>query len=89
MPIVHEDSDIMSMVPDALEEDSASQQADLESSYVDVRPVPVPRPRANAVGYDGGEESVEVEQEEEAENAADQEFNQEDPVEGSIGLQRR
>lgn len=74
----------MRMIAYALEEDAAPEQADLEGRDVDVGAVLVPCPRSYGVRYDSGEEAVEVEQEEESEQATDQDINEVDPVEPAI-----
>lgn len=53
------------MISEALEENSPSQQRNLQSLYIDVDPVFVPCPSSETVGYEGREEAVEVEEEEE------------------------
>lgn len=48
----------------------------------------MPGPCSDAVGYDGGKETVEVEQEEQGQDAADEDLNEKDPIEASVVDQR-
>jgi hypothetical protein len=56
---------IVTVIPNALKEDSPSQERDLQSLDIYVYTIFVPRPCSKAVGYEGCEEAIEVEQEEE------------------------
>lgn len=87
--LVDEDGLVVSMVSDSLEKDSASEQRDLQSLDVDVHAVLVPGPCSNSVGNQGGEEAIEVEEEEEGQDAADDELDEEDPIEVMSQRQRR
>jgi hypothetical protein len=70
---------IMAVIPYVLEEEAAAEQRDLERGDVDVRAKGPPCVCAYAVGYESREEAVEVEEEEDGQNAAYEQFNQEYP----------
>src|SRR6201995_1647461 len=84
MALVHEHGDVVGVVANTLEEDPPAQEADLQGRYVDICAIFVPSVGADAVGYDGVEELVEVQEEEQGEDAADEQLNQEDPVEAAL-----
>ena len=71
---------IVAMVAEVLEEEAAAEQRDLERGDVDVSVEGVPRVRAYAVSYYGCEEAVEVEEEEDGQDAADEQLNLEHPL---------
>ena len=86
----------MTMITYILEEDTTSQQRNLKSLYVNVDVVCVPGIGSNSIGYQRCKESIEVEQEKDSpvrvkikykvdqkrdlQDPADQQLNQEDPV---------
>lgn len=78
----------MRMIPNALEENAAAEQADLEGGDVDVSFVFMPCVGADAVGYKGGEEAVGIEQEEDREDGAHENLNEEDPVHAALSRER-
>lgn len=75
--MLYEKGLVGAMVAQAGEEDAPRQQRYLQGPNVDVYPILAPGPCADAVGDDRCEESVEVEEEEGSENAAEQEVDQE------------
>jgi hypothetical protein len=77
---VDQDCLIVAVVAQVLEEDAAAEQRDLQRGDVDVGLVGAPRVCAYAVGQEGREEAIEVEEEEDGEDAADEQFNEEDPA---------
>lgn len=81
MPIVHQHCHIVRMVPYSFEEYSSSKQTDLQRGYVDVGAVLVPCPCSDRIGDDGREEAIEVEQEEQGKDTADEDLYQVNPVE--------
>ncbi len=81
MPSVNEDRLIVSMVSDTLEEQPATQKRYLQCLNVDVGFESVPCVSSNAVGHEGGQQAIEVEEEKERKNPANEQFNQEHPVE--------
>lgn len=88
MPLIHQDRYIVCVVSYTFEEDPSSQQANLKGRDVDVGAIFVPRPGSNAVCYHRRKQSIEVEEEEEGENATDEDLNEEDPIECSRRDQR-
>jgi hypothetical protein len=76
---MYQDRLIVAMVAYILEEEPAAEQRDLERGDVDVRAKRAPCVCAYAVGDESREEAVEVEEEEDGQNAAYEEFNQEYP----------
>lgn len=77
---VDQDCLIVGVVANVLEEDAAAEGRDLEGGDVYVRVEGSPSVCTYAVGYDGCEQAVEVEEEEDGEDAADQQLNQEHPA---------
>jgi hypothetical protein len=77
---VDQDRLIVAVVAQVLEEDAAAEQRDLQRGDVDVGLVGAPCVCAYAVGQEGREEAVEVEEEEDGQDAADEQFNEEDPA---------
>jgi hypothetical protein len=71
---------IVAVVTYVLEEETTAEQRDLERVDVDIRAECAPCVCAYAVGHEGREEAVEVEEEEDAEDAAYEQLNQEDPT---------
>ena len=69
----------MPVISYVLEEEAAAEQRDLERGDVDVRAKRAPCVCAYAVGDECREEAVEVEEEEDGQDAAYEEFNQEYP----------
>lgn len=87
--IVDKDGLVVTMVSDGLEEEAASQKRELERSDIDVGAVFVPGPGADCVRDDGGNSTVEVEEEEESQDAADNQVDEKEPVEASLFTQGR
>jgi len=87
--IVNKDSLVVTMVADGLEEEAASQERELERGDVDIGAVFVPGPGANRIRDDGGNSTVEVEEEEESQDAADNQVDEEEPIEASLFAQWR
>ena len=81
MAAVDENGLVVGVVADVFEEEAASQGRNLERSDVDVGVEGVPCVGAYAVRDEGREEAVEVEEEEDGQDAADQQLNQEHPAE--------
>jgi len=72
---------IVAVVAEILEEDAAAQQGYLQRGDVDVGVEGAPGVCADAVGEEGREEAVEVEEEEDGQDAADEQLNQKHPGE--------
>ena len=71
---------IVAMVAYVLEEDTTAEGRDLQASNVDVGVEVAPCICADAVGYEGRKQAIEVEEEEDGQDAADEQLNQEDPA---------
>lgn len=69
----------MAVVAYVLEEDAAAERRDLQAGDVDVGVEVAPGVGSDGVGYESGEQAVEVEEEEDGQNAADEQLNEEDP----------
>lgn len=70
----------MAVIAYVLEEDAAAERRDLQAGDVDVGVEVAPGVRADGVGYEGRTQAVEVEEEEDGQDAADEQLNQEDPA---------
>lgn len=70
---------VVCVVSDILEEDAATEGRDLKRGDVYVRVEGAPGVCADAVGDEGCEEAIKVEEEEDSQNAAYQQLNQEHP----------
>jgi hypothetical protein len=77
---VHQDRLIVAVVAYVLEEDAPTERRDLQAGDVDVGVEVAPGVCADGVGYEGREQAVEVEEEEDGQDAADEQLNQEDPA---------
>lgn len=77
----------MTMIANILEEEATAQQRDLERGDVDVGVEGAPSVCADTVGHEGREEAVEVEEEEDGQDAADEQLNQEHPIEAVARVQ--
>lgn len=71
---------IRTMIPQAREEDSASQKRYLESLEVYVHAIPVPGPRPNPASNEPREQSVEVEDEQDAQDGGEETEDEEYPT---------
>jgi len=69
------------MIAQVLEENAAAEQGDLQRRDVDVGVEGAPGICADAVRHEGCEQAVEVEEEEDGEDAAYEQLNQEYPAE--------
>ena len=70
---------VVGVVAYVLEEDATAEGRDLQAGDVDVGMEVAPGVGADGVGHEGCEEAVEVEEEEDGQEAADEQFNEEHP----------
>lgn len=77
---MYQDCFVVAVVAYVLEEDAATEGRDLQAGDVDVGMEVAPCVCANGVGDQGCEEAIEVEEEEDGQDAADEQLNEEDPV---------
>ena len=85
---VDQDGLVVAVVANVLEEDAAAEGRDLQAGDVDVGVEVAPGVGANGVGDEGGQQAVEVEEEEDGQDAADEQLNEEDPIEAIARVQR-
>lgn len=88
MAVVYKNGLIVAVVSDGLEEQSSTQEGDLERGDVDVCSVLVPGVCADGIAQDGGKQTIEVEEEEEGQYHAHNDVDEEDPVEAAVTAQR-
>lgn len=69
---VDQDGLVVAVVANVLEEDAAAEGRDLQAGDVDVGVEVAPGVGANGVGDEGGQQAVEVEEEEDGQDAADE-----------------
>ncbi len=77
---MYKDSLIVGVVSNVFEEDATSEGRYLERSDVNVGMEGAPCVGAYGIGDEGAEQTVEVEEEEDSQDAANQQFNQKDPT---------
>lgn len=77
---VDQDGLVVAVVAYVLEEDAAAERGDLQAGDVDVGVEVAPGVGADGVGDEGGEQAVEVEEEEDGQDAADEQLNKEHPA---------
>lgn len=85
---VDQDCLVVAVVANVFEEDAAAERRDLQAGDVDVGVEVAPGVGANGVGDEGGQQAVEIEEEEDRQDAADEQLNEEDPIEAIARVQR-
>jgi hypothetical protein len=84
---MHQDCLIVAVVAQVFEEDAATEQRDLQRGEVNVGVEGTPSVCPYAVRYEGREEAIEVEEEEDGEDATYEQLNQEDPTDVSSAFE--
>lgn len=84
---MHENGLIMPMVSYVLEKYATAEKRDLEGLDVDVRVILVPSVCPDPIGDKRRKETIEVEEEEDGQNAGNQQLNEEHPVEADVRTQ--
>lgn len=86
VPAMHQDCLIMTMISYVFEEEAAAKQRDLEGGNVNVGIEGAPCVCAYGVCDESREQAVEVEEEENGQDAAYEQFNEEDPASVNLGF---
>ena len=84
IPVVDEDSLVVSMIAEAFKEDSAGEKGDLKSLDIHVDTVFIPSILADCISDNAPEHTVEVEKEEQCHDKSDDKVDRIHPVEPTV-----